>query len=198
MKPVCALVASGLMIAAVTTGCAGDNAESDGPATTDLNPTPTTMVPQAGLIAQPVESGGVRVEVLEIAPTYHSPKDRAQIIAEVRSENLSGVSQRNPNVSLVCADRVAVGEWAEGSTWEPNGILSVNAVLSGNVIIGFPQAGPNAEYPSVTCEDATLRVQIVSLSAETVTIDFPVAADIIETALRSPNSAEMPLPYAEG
>lgn len=164
----------------------------------DIQDVPTTTLPTPVRAELGVEQriGDVVAEVVAIAPATQTTQGRPQISVEVRSENNSHTPLRNPIVELICSDREGPGAWADGSTWEPGSPLAVNAVLEGIVIVGFPQSGAGAEYPSTTCADALVRLTIRDTREFEVGVyDYPVDSEIIDAAVRAPTVA-LPLPYA--
>lgn len=164
-----------------------------------LNPTPTTEPPRTeqGTVGVDVAAPSVLATVYAIAPAEQSIENVPRIRVSVRAENTSSAVQENPDVLLYCDESPHGGDWYEGSTWEPTGLLPVNAISQGEVIVGFPLKGENPEYHVVSCTNATVRMTITtSGSRERLVVNFPVDPQVITDALRAPRAPSLPLPLA--
>lgn len=160
-------------------------------------PTPTTAPPplEIGTLDTDVSFGGVTVRVYRITSFAQSPLGVPRVEATLRSENLSGNVQRTPDVWLTCDESANTGDWYQGSTWEPNSPLPVNAVTEGTVVVGFPLKGENPEYPVVRCTTPRLVVTITG-TRETATrvVAYPIDAAVIDASIRAPKGPNLPLP----
>lgn len=188
------LALAALVAAVLTAGCVSTD-EIGG----KNNPTPTTTPPptEVGTLGVDVEGDAVLTTVYAITPFEQSIDNVPRIKVSMRTENTSSVVQDNPDVLLYCDESPHGGDWFEGSTWEPIGLLPVNAVSQGEVIIGFPQKGDNPEYHVVSCTNPTVRV-IITAARSTVplVVNYPVDPQVITDALRAPRAPLLPLPLA--
>lgn len=159
----------------------------------------TTTLPAAvvGAVGEVYAAGDISAEVRGVRWEWQTPADRPQIAVELRSQSRSTVDQQNPHLEFRCAGVDNVGTWMAGSTWEPNGVLRSDSVLSGEAILGFPISDSNPEYPVLACEQPTLRLVVSDKRTKAVTvIEFPVDSAIIEESLAAPAGPVLPLPYA--
>lgn len=189
-----ALALACIAVAALTSGCVSVD-EVGG----KNNPTPTTTPPptQAGTLGVDVAGEAVLTTVYAITPFEQSIDNVPRIKVSVRTENTSSSVQDNPDVLLYCDETPHGGDWFEGSTWEPTGLLPVNAVSQGEVIIGFPQKGDNPEYHVVSCTNPTVRVTITAArSTVPLVVNYAVDPQVITDALRAPKAPLLPLPLA--
>lgn len=164
-----------------------------------FNPTPSTAPPptEQGTLGVDVAGPSVSATVYAITPFEQSIQNVPRIKVSVRAENTSSAAQENPDLLLYCDESPHGGDWYEGSTWEPAGLLPVNAISQGEVIIGFPLKGDNPEYHVVSCTNPTVRMTITtSGSRERLVVNYPVEPEVITDALRAPRAPLLPLPLA--
>lgn len=186
-------------VAATALVCVACVATEDADVANPDRTTTTLPSPVPGSFDVVYTAGDVSVELRGVRPELLTPGDRPQIAVEVRSESRSPIDQANPHLELRCAGVDNVGDWLAGSTWEPNGVLRSDAVLSGEAVLGLPISDANPEYPVLDCESPTLRLVVRDQRRGDVTIvDVPVDEAVIDEALRAPTGPDLPLPYSGG
>ena len=188
------MVAASVAASGPVAGCvASQDADLADPERT----TTTLPLAAAGVVGEVYTAGDLSAEIRGLRSELQTPADRPQIAVEVRSQSRSTVDQPNPHLELRCAGVENAGTWMAGSTWEPNGVLRSDAVLSGETILGFPISDANPEYPVLACEEPVVRMVVTDKRAKAVTVvEFPVDPSIIREALAAPAGSYLPLPYA--
>ncbi|NLA34505.1 MAG: hypothetical protein GX868_02320 [Actinobacteria bacterium] len=187
---VSATIAASTLLSACVASQDADLAEPDRTTTT----LPAALV---GSFGEVYSAGDISVELRGVRSELQTPADRSQIAVEVRSQSRSTVDQPNPHLELRCAGVDNAGTWMAGSTWEPNGVLRSDSVLSGEAILGFPISDANPEYPVLTCDEPTLRMIVRDKRHKDLTVvEFAVEPAIIAESLAAPAGPPLPLPYA--
>lgn len=182
-----------LLAAVVLAGCTRIYEEDSA----DSGPTSSAPPPIAGKPGTPVTFGGVVATVVAVADFERSPSGMPRIKVTMRSENLVASVRHNPRLRLACAESSREGAWSVGSTWESEGLLSVNSVLQGEVILAFPAKESNPNYPVAKCSDATIRMVLEDRSNGTEQLaTFPVSDATITASLRAERGLKLPLPRA--
>lgn len=157
----------------------------------------TTSVPPpiVGKVGTPVTFGGVSATVVAISKFDQSPSGTPRIKVTMRSENLIASDRHNPRLRLACDETSREGLWSVGSTWESEGLLSVNTILQGEAILSFPAKAANPNYPVAKCTNATLRMVLKdrSIGAEQLAT-FPVNAETITESIQAERGLKLPLP----
>lgn len=150
---------------------------------------------RTGVIGRTEDLFGVKFNMNDLTVFSQSPTAFPRLRLAVRSENTSGRDQQNPDVQLVCDESPQGGDWYSGSTWEPNGLLANGLVNQGEVIVGFPRKPQNPRYVVPDCTAAHVSVIATDPgNGGTLTVNYPVGADLIAEAVRAPIGPGRPLP----